>query len=259
MSLSLPFVGREKEIAQLRRLHAQRKHALILGPAGVGKSALVAHLREWQPLILCLQSETLGGICDQLETELNPPAPHQPLVRRKNRLIKMLAEIHRTVVFDGVGRTTPKVSSFFESAMERAPVWICARSELARDIGHFWPLLARFEKIELRPFRVSETDALLTAAMAGGQIPPTVKPFARQLHRLSGGLPLALVELLEQLAAGHYDLSRRAGLQLLELDRQIKNLPSTNGDNAGARTTMSAGSQDLIRADKAVRAPSHES
>jgi len=242
MNLSLPFIGRKKEIAQLCRLHAQRKHALILGPAGVGKSALVAHLREWQPLILCPQSETLGEICCRLEAELNSPAPHLPLVRRKNRLIKMLAEIHQTVVFDGVGWTTPKVSSLLESVVDRVPVWICARSELARDIGHFWPLLACFEKIELRPFRFSETNALLTAAMAGGQIPPSVKPFARQLHRLSGGLPLALVELLEQFAARPYDLSRRAGLRLLELDRRIKNLPANS-----------------IRADKAVLAPSHES
>jgi len=224
MNLSLPFIARKKEIAQLCRLHAQRKHALILGPAGVGKSALVAHLREWQPLILCPQSETLGGICDHLETELNSSAPHLPLVRRKNRLIKMLAEIHRTVVFDGVGWTTPKISSFLESAMERAPVWICCRSAEPWDIGHIWPLLARFEKIELRTFHFSETRELLAAAVDNGQVSPSIEPFARQLHQISNGLPLALRELLEQFAAGHYDLSRHAGRRLLELDRRIKHL-----------------------------------
>ena len=226
MNLSLPFVGRKKEIAELQRLLFQRKHALILGSAGIGKSALVAHLHQCQSMIVCAQSETLGGICDRLEIELNSPAPHLPLVRRKNRLIKILAEAWRTVVFDGVGWTTPKVSSFFGSVMERVPIWICARSELAPNIGHFWPLLARFEKVELRPFRFSETNALLNAAVESGQVPPSAEPYARQLHRLSGGLPRALLELLEQFAASHYDLSRRTGLQLLELDRRIKNLPS---------------------------------
>lgn len=226
----------------LQRLHARGAHVLVVGLEGVGKSALVARLRYALPHIVCRHSETLGGICDHLETGLNSPAPHLPLVRRKNRLIEMLAEIHRTVVFDGVGWTTPKISSFLESVMERVPVWICAKSGLARDIGHFWPLLARFEKIELRPFHFSETNALLAAAIASGQIPPSVKPFARQLHRLSGGLPLALVELLEQFAAHSYDLSRRASMQLLKLDRQIGNLPA-----------------NLIYADKAVRAPSDES
>jgi predicted ATPase len=225
MSLSPPFVGRKREIAQLRRLRARRKHALIVGSAGAGKSALVAHLHETLPLVYCAESETLGEICRHLETGLNSPAPHLPVVQRKNRLLKILAETGQTVVFDGVGWTPPKVSSFLENAMKRAPVWICSRSERARDIGHFWPLLARFDKIELPPFRFSETRALLAAAVGVGQVPPSVLPFARRLHQLSGGLPLVLRELLERLAAGHYNLSRRAGLQLLQLDRRIKNLP----------------------------------
>ena len=224
MNLSLPFAGRKKEIAQLRRLHARRGHALIIGPEGVGKSALVEHLRGMLPLVLCAQSRTLGEICGHLENELNSSAPPLPLVQRKNRLLKILAETHPTVVFDGAGWTTPKVSSFLENAIARAPVWICCRSAEPWDIGHAWPLLARFEKIELPPFHFSETRALLVAAVENGQVSPAVASFTRQLHQLSGGLPLILRELLQQFAAGHYDLSRRAGLQLLALDRRIKNL-----------------------------------
>ena len=224
MNLSLPFVGRKKEIAQLRRLHARRGHALIFGPEGVGKSALIEHLHETLPFILCAQSKALGEICDKLEHELNLSAPPSPLVQRKNRLLKVLAETGQTVIFDGVGWTTPKISSFLGSAMERAPVWICCRSAAPWDIGHVWPLLARFEKIELRTFHFSETRALLAAAVENGQVSPAIGSFARQLHQLSGGLPLILRELLQQFAAGHYDLSRRAGLQLLALDRRIKNL-----------------------------------
>lgn len=48
LSFELPFVGREREISQLGALHAERKHALIIGPAGVGKnvSRLAAQWRE---------------------------------------------------------------------------------------------------------------------------------------------------------------------------------------------------------------------
>ena len=241
MNLSLPFTGRRKEIAQLRRLHARRKHVLIVGSEGIGKSALVAQLKDTLSLVVCAQSETLGEICHHLETELNSPAPYLHLVQRKNRLLKILAETRRTVVFDGAGWTTPKISSFFESAMECAPVWICAQSELAHDIGHFWPLLARFGTIKLQPFHFSEMRALLSAAVASGQIPSSVEPFARQLHQLANGLPLALRELLEQFAAGHYKLSRQAGLQLLTLDRRIKSLPAVNDNNTGARIAKSTG------------------
>ena len=59
MSFALPFVGRRKEAAQLQRLHAQRKHVLILGAEGVGKSALVERLRETFDLRVCPGVETI--------------------------------------------------------------------------------------------------------------------------------------------------------------------------------------------------------
>jgi energy-coupling factor transporter ATP-binding protein EcfA2 len=225
MKLPLPFIGRRIEMVKLRRLHARGAHVLVVGPEGVGKSAMVNHLRKSLPLVICGNSESLGEICRNLEMDLNSTAPRLPLVQRKNRLLKMLAETGQTVVFDGVSWTTPRISSFLERVMELGPVWICARSELARDIGHFWPLLARLATVKLRPFHFSETSAVLGAAIESGQIPPSVEPFARSLHQLARGLPLTLCELLEQFAAGHYDLSRRAGWQLLETDRRIKKLP----------------------------------
>ena len=76
MKSALPFVGRRKEAAQLRRLHARRGHALIVGPEGIGKSALVAHLRETLPFVFARNRETLGEICRHLETELNSSATH---------------------------------------------------------------------------------------------------------------------------------------------------------------------------------------
>jgi len=186
-------------------------------------------LQETLPLILCAQSKTLGEICHQLEAGWNSPAPELLLVQRKNRLLKILAAAGQTVVFDGAGWTTPKISSFLENVMGSTPVWICVRSELVRDIGHFWPLLARFEKVEVRPFHFSESRALLAAAIEHGLVPPSVTPFVRQLHRLSGGLPQALCELLLQFANGHYYLSHRAGLQLLDLDRRINKLRPVTG------------------------------
>src|SRR2546427_7842318 len=70
MNAAPPFVGREKEIRQLSRMHAQRKQVLILGPQGVGKSALMTHLRHALCFVLSERSTTLGDICDALEAEL---------------------------------------------------------------------------------------------------------------------------------------------------------------------------------------------
>ncbi|MBP8258106.1 MAG: hypothetical protein KA118_00410 [Verrucomicrobia bacterium] len=38
-------------MSRLKELHAQRRHVLILGPAGIGKSALLARLHGQLPLL----------------------------------------------------------------------------------------------------------------------------------------------------------------------------------------------------------------
>lgn len=221
LPMALPFVGREKETARLRRLHAQRRHVLILGPAGVGKSALLAHLRGQLPLLFCPHSEHLGEICDRLEGELGLGVAGLKLVQRKQRLRQVLAEAGKTVVFDGLGWTTPKLSSFLERVMERVPVWLCARSEHPWDIGHFWTLLVRFERMGLHPFHRAETQSLVQAAVRAGLVPSDGLKIVAWLHQRSAGLALVLGELLAELASGKYEISNPRDRQLLDLDRRI--------------------------------------
>jgi DNA polymerase III delta prime subunit len=217
----LPFVGRKKEVSRLQRLHAQGKHALILGPPGVGKTALVNHLKAGLGLLLCPQSGHVGSICESLEPQLGLARRDLKLVQRKQHLRQALAQAGRTVVFDGVNWTTPKLSSFLELAMERAPIWICARSEHAHDIGHFWTWLVRFEKIQLHAFQPAQTRELVMAAIQAGQIPREAMNIVQWLHRRSNGSPLILRQLFEELAALSYDLGNPRALRRLDLDRRI--------------------------------------
>lgn len=220
--VALPFVARKTEALQLQRLHAQRKHALILGPAGVGKTALVDQLGQKLDLLVCPHSERFSSICENLEEQLGLPGGNLKLLPRKRRLHGALAGAGRTVVFDGVGWTTPRLSSFLESVMERVAIWICARSERCRDIGHFWPLLVRFETIQLHPFRPAETRAAVDAAVETGLIPRQTLNFAGWLHRRSKGNPLLLRELIQELAARRYDPASSHALRRLDLDRRIR-------------------------------------
>jgi len=225
---SFPFVCRQKELARLSELHTQRKHALILGPAGVGKSALVGQLREQLSLLVSARSAHLGAICADLEPQLGLEWRGLRLLERKRRLREALAAAQRTVVFDGVAWISPKLSRLFEGVTEQAPVWICARSEHPWDIGHFWPLLVRFTRVQLRPFHPSETQLLIEAAVAAGRIPAAARKIAHWLQRRSGGSPHVLCELFEELATGKYDLSNPQALRRLDLDRRIHEvLPGT--------------------------------
>ena len=224
LSFELPFVGREKEMARLRVLHAERKHVLVLGPSGVGKSALVRHMRGGLSLLVSAVSGHFGAICGSLEPEVGLEGAGLRLLERKRRLRAALGGCGRTVVFDGVGWTGPKVSSFIESVAERTSVWVCARSEHPWDIGHIWPLLARFARVEVRAFHLSETRALVEAAVRAWGVPGGALDAVERLHRLAGGVPHVLCDLLERLGTGLYDPHRLFDLKLLDLDRRIEHV-----------------------------------
>ena len=221
MSISLPFVGRTKEIALLQRLHAQHKHVLILGAEGIGKSALVAHLRQQLRLRVCPASERLSEICDALERDLGLAAGELHLIQRKNRVLDSLKGTKRAVVFDGASWTTPKLGSFIENVSERVPVWLCVRSEHPWDVGRIWPLLVRFEHVELKPFHPGESLLLVESAVRGGKVPEDTLNIVGWLHRQAAASPKILCELLEEIARGHYDLSNSHALRRLNLDRRI--------------------------------------
>jgi predicted ATPase len=235
MNIQFPFIGREKEIARLRQLHKERRHVLILGAEGIGKSALVEQLREPLDLWDCPHSEHLSEICGSLERELGLEAGDLHLVKRKNRILKLLKEAKRvTIVFDGASWTTPKLGSFIENVSERVPVWLCVRSEHPWDVGRIWPLLVRFEHIELKPFHPKETEQLIATAVREKIVPEETLGIVEWLHHRAAGNPNILCELLTEIAHGHYDLSRPHALRLLDLDRRIHEIfPLKTGKEKG--------------------------
>jgi hypothetical protein len=225
MKLSLPFIGREKEMSRLRQLHQQRRLVLLLGAEGVGKSALVEQLREPLDLHVCPASEHLSEICDSLEHFLGLEAGDFDLVKRKNRLLKLLKRAKRTVVvFDNASWTTPKLGSFIENVSLCVPVWLCVRSEHPWDVGRIWPLLVRFEHVELKPFHTRETQKLVASAVVKKVVPEKTLEITGWLHHRAAGNPKILCELLTEIARGHYDLSRPHALRRLDLDRRIHEL-----------------------------------
>jgi hypothetical protein len=182
---------------------------------------LVERLRETLSLLVSSKSAHLGGICEGLEPQLGLAPAGLKLLERKKRLREALGTVGRVVVFDGVSWTGPKISSFFESVSERAPVWICTCSERPWDIGHFWPLLVRFARVEVRPFHLSETLALVEAAVQTGGIPPGARKIVGWLQRRSAGSPLVLRGLLDEIATREYNLGSPQALRRLDLDRRI--------------------------------------
>ena len=224
MNKSLPFHGRENELEELRQIYAERRHALIVGPAGIGKTALLRQVRQTCPLLLCEETSSLRRICDCLERELGWKHYRLNVIERKNRLIEYLARRDEPVVFDHVALTPPRVARFMAHLAERVPVWIACRTTLAHDLGHVWQYLSRFTRVDLMPLPFAETRVLVEASADAGHIQADAKAHMADLHRLSKGNPRLLEELLIELAARHYEMDTPFGRQLLNLDRRIHEL-----------------------------------
>jgi AAA ATPase domain len=221
MKKSFAFFGRETEIEELRSLHALRKHVLIVGPAGIGKTSLLRRIRQQSPLLICENTSSLRRICDSIEQQLGWIHYKLNVVERKNRLLARLVRRGEAVAFDQVVHTPPRVARFIAILAEKIPVWIACRSDRPHEIGHVWEHLYRFTRLELVPFTAEDTRQFILEAIAEGNVQPDAREHLDELYRMSEGNPRVLEELLIELASREYKMDGVCGLDLLDLDRRI--------------------------------------
>ncbi|MFY9983894.1 MAG: AAA family ATPase [Chthoniobacterales bacterium] len=222
MNKSLAFTGREKEIQRLGALYADRRHVVIVGPAGIGKTALLRQVRQICPFLLCEETSSLRRICDGLERQLGWGHRKMNVIERKNRLLAYARRRGETIALDHVALTPPRVSRFVNHLADCVPVWIACRSTLAAEIGHVWQHLFRFERVELTRLTLNEARALVEAAVDSGNIQPEARDYVPQIYHLSKGMPRILEELLIEMATRKYKMGTAFGMHLLDLDRQIQ-------------------------------------
>jgi hypothetical protein len=221
MNHSLAFFGREKQLVRLRDLHASRKHVLVVGPAGIGKTALLRELRQSRPLLVCEDSSSLRRICDSLERQVGWTHRKMNVIERKNRLLAYLARRGEPVAFDHVPATPPRVAGFVAMLAEQVPVWIACRCTQRHAIGHLWEYIYNFIQVDVPPLTFPEAQRLISAAIEAGNIQDDACGYARNLYAMSEGNPRILEELLIELAAREYKMDSSFGLDLLALDREI--------------------------------------
>jgi len=224
MNANRAFVGRQKELEQLRRSYAEHSHVLIVGIAGIGKTVLLREVAQYFSILLCEETSSLGRICESLERQLGWTHRHMNVVERKNRLLLYLARRGELIAFDSMALTPPRVARFIARLAECSPVWIACRSDQPKKIGAVWQYLYQFERIELGPLSPKETAALLQSAISADQLPQLSHDHISQLHRLSKGNPRVLEELLIELTSREYRLENSFGRRLLDLDRRIHNI-----------------------------------
>ena len=255
MNKSFAFFGREREIDELCTLYALRKHVIIVGPAGIGKTALLKQVRQHCPILICEETSSLRRICDSMEPQLGWSHHKLNVIERKNRLLVYLRRRGEPVAFDHVATTPPRVARFIAHLGEQIPVWIACRSDQPHEIRHVWPDLYKFQRVEISPLTPLETRALIEEAVAQGNIQVGARKRADELHRMSGGNPRILEELLIELAAREYKIDDSFGLDLLDLDRRIHEVVASaslpmNRTNRLATASPSSGGLEADATEK---------
>lgn len=217
---TVPFVGRRPLLHRLGRLYRSSRHVLLFGPAGAGKSMLIAEFVRTHPVLLVPRCHCLGELLAALEPAAGLDRGELKLAARVHRLAARLPQIRRPIVVDNVARVPPRVAHLLRALMLRQPVWLITRSTQPLEIGHVWPFLFLFKRVDLPPFLLDETRAFLSAAPFNGNRPELLAT-ALRLHRLSAGHPATLNALVAELRARTHDLRTTEGLHLLALHARI--------------------------------------
>jgi len=222
MNNGFAFFGRREAIKELCHLHALREHVLIVGPAGIGKSAILRQVQQHCPLLVCEETSSLRRLCHSIERQLSWSQHKLDVIERKNRLLVYLHQRSEPVAFDHVAHCVPRVARFIARLGEQIPIWIACRSNQPHAIGHIWPELYNFTRVEVAPLTLLETRGFVEQAVARRNIQADARAHADELHRLSGGNPRILEGLLIELTAREYRIESPFGLDPLDLDRRIR-------------------------------------
>lgn len=215
------FSGRQAQLDQLHGLLLQRRHVLIVGDPGIGKSALLNQVRSRSSLLLCEHTSKLSRIRDDLERQVDCKPTGLSVLERKNQLLSSIKQCGQPLAFDHVAHTTSGIARFIYHLSEHVPVWIVCRSELPHEIGQVWKYLSDFVRLEVGPLKKADARLLIAKAVGTAVLPPDALGHVDALYRLSKGNPRLLEKLLRELSTQEDKMETTFEHGLLALDQRI--------------------------------------
>ncbi|MCM8760579.1 MAG: hypothetical protein NC938_05310 [Candidatus Omnitrophica bacterium] len=224
------LIDREKECMAITDLISRNKNIFIYGMEGVGKTAIVSKvLSSHRNVSMILYSGESSTLKDALKNILSSNYGVHANIGDKNilELKKMCYPILDTkpeyIIFDHMGYSTPKYSSFLEYLLERKlPLIVISRGTKKKDIGHLHFLLNNFEKIEISNFDKTKTDLLVDHYVNEfGIKAKRTDSFKKEIFRFSNGNPKMVRQLCSLARHPKYHKNDFIDVRLMDLDRRI--------------------------------------
>ena len=201
------FVGRDKEIGQIKQALEEGKNVILSGRYGMGRTSLIKYIGkgmkdEWR-FVFADFSKTPGAICNHLLSKLFPqPGLDPQYVKYKSsrfRIVTLDLEDKRkhVLVFDNLARLTPPKNDLL-----RYLTWE-KRFELIAIVESFLPPNDLFRlRVRLDPAVVINLERLCAGSeirffrsLSEGHGFHWTEGHVKNLAEITGGYPLRMQEI----------------------------------------------------------------
>lgn len=211
------LVGRSKEVNQIRDLVRKKRHPLVVGPVGIGKTHLLHWLAGSLPKAICigcltpLKPALLAGLKQLKDQKALRVAgidaeylDWQEVAKKLSRLtisdlagvlVDNLRDKGYVLLLDELDRLTPTSIPIVERLLEVGTV-VGATSALTQGQEQLW---WQFQTIELPPFSRDEARTLLWRLVDGSRVRDRAL-FETKILAQANGNPLAIRQMAESVA-----------------------------------------------------------
>lgn len=262
------FIDRQAEIARLQAAIRKRESLLILGPAGIGKTALVLRVLRELPIDLrqsFLYFSNIGGLRDllcgavqklfeakdpslraQLRAEGVPASAFKGWVdiqsssRLKGSLYRAVENGRYSIFLDHIPAYSEAVARVVEELvrMRDTPVHRLTREVTQHESGRLTKVYWNDQQwLTLAPLSMKVSQKLMDVCTEHyGISKMDLGDFRPEILRLSGGIPGAIVKMCELASRPRYQFGTKIKSKLVHIDYLMR------GRGTGAACRDASGS-----------------
>lgn len=205
----------------------QRKSIIILGEAGVGKTAIITNVLSERGTRNILYSKGSATLKESL-INLTLFSVGRKIRRLNTLALKkicygILDKKPEYLIFDHVAWVEPRYYGFLTYLMEKElPLVILTQRPDKKNIGHLWMALYNFERVEITNLDRPKTDELVSHYIQSFGLKLTQDDdFQREVFNISKGNPKIIRQLCSLAQDEKYRAKGYIDVRLMDLDRRI--------------------------------------